>query len=270
MKSKEALELVNNGIDALAAALAKGKSDNLKRFLAVAANFHNYSLNNWCMIFAQKPDATRVAGYKAWQKLGRQVRKGEKSIKILAPRRGKRKDKDGKETDQEFLYFVTIPVFDVSQTDGDALPSVFKVEGDPGEEALLSLEAFIASEGIDLEDKESLGGALGLSYGGRIEVLASLGRPERYTTLVHELAHEMLHKDKDRRELSKAVKETEAEAVAYVVGQAVGLDSLGQAADYVQLWNGDAEVFKASLKRIQKCAKAIVEGLQKAPELAAA
>lgn len=263
MKSQAALELVNEGIDKLAAELANGKSENLKRFLAVAGRFHKYSLNNWCMIYSQKPEATRVAGYKAWQKLGRQVKKGEKSIKILAPRKGREKDKEtGKRDGKEFLYFVTIPVFDISQTEGDDLPSVFRVEGDPGQENLEILKCFILREGIELDEVESLGGALGVSYGGRIAVLESLDRPEMYTTLVHELAHEMLHKDEERRGLSKAVKETEAEAVAYVVGQAVGLDSLGQAADYVQLWNGDADVFKASLKRIQKCAKAIVEGLQ--------
>ena len=266
MKSKEAIELVDKGTKALTDALAAGKSENLKRFLAVAANFHNYSLNNWFLIFSQCPEATRVAGYKTWQKLGRQVQKGSKSIKILAPRRGKRKDAEGKETDKEFLYFTTISVFDVSMTEGDDLPSVFRIEGEVEQETLDNLEAFIASQRIDLEDKENLNGALGVSYGGRIEVKADLDRTQRFTTLVHELGHEMLHKDADRRSLSKAVKETEAEAVSFIVGQAVGIDSLGQAADYVQLWNGDSEVFAASLKRIQKCAKAIIEGIQKAPK----
>ena len=83
MKSKEALELVDAGIKTLTDELAGGKSDNLKRFLKVAANFHKYSMNNWCLIFSQKPEATRVAGYKTWQKLGRQVQAGSKGIKIL-------------------------------------------------------------------------------------------------------------------------------------------------------------------------------------------
>lgn len=256
MKSKEALDLVNRGIEALANELENGKSDNLQKFLSFAATFHNYSINNWFMIFSQKPNATRVAGYKTWQKLGRHVRKGEKSIKILAPRRGKKKDKDDKE--QEFLYFVTTSVFDVSQTEGDDLPSVFRIDGDPGQEAMESLEGAVKSQGIKLEDKDCLGGALGRSHGGKIEILSSLTRPERYVTLVHELAHEILHKDLERRELSKAVKETEAEAVSFIVGQAVGLDTLNQAADYVQLWNGDLNIFKKSLKRIQKCATTII------------
>jgi hypothetical protein len=104
-----------------------------------------------------------------------------------------------------------------------------------------------------------------VSYGGRIELLAGLEPAERFTTLAHEVAHELLHKQKDRETLSKAQKETEAEAVSFVVGQAIGVDSLGQTADYVQLWKGDAELFAACLGRIQKCAKQIIEGIQKAP-----
>jgi hypothetical protein len=264
MKSKEAMELVDAGIKTLTDELAKGKSDNLKRFLSVAANFHNYSLNNWCLIFSQKPTASRVAGYKTWQKLGRQVQAGAKGIKILAPRRGKQKDKEGNATDKEYLFFTTTSVFDVSDTEGDELPSVFRVEGEPGEH-LDALEALVESLGIKIEDKESLGGALGASYGGRIEMKEGLEPSQRFTTLVHELAHELLHKQKDRETLSKAVKETEAEAVSFVVGQAIGVDTLGQTADYVQLWKGDLDVFTASLGRIQKCAKQIIEGLQKSP-----
>lgn len=265
MKSKEAMALVDAGIETLTRELAQGRSDNLKHFLAVASNFHNYSMNNWCLIFSQRPEATRVAGYKAWQKVGRQVQAGAKGIKILAPRRGKQKDKETGERDgKEFLFFTTISVFDVADTEGDDLPSVFRVEGDPGEH-LDALEALVADLGIELTDKESLGGALGVSYGGRIEMKEGLDPSQRFTTLTHELAHELLHKQKDRETLSKAVKETEAEAVSFVVGQAIGVDSLGQTADYVQLWKGDLDVFTASLGRIQKCAKQIIEGLQKAP-----
>lgn len=264
MKSKEALELVDAGVKSLTEALAAGKSDNLKRFLTVAANFHNYSLNNWFMIFGQRPDATRVAGYKAWQKMGRQVKGGSKAIKIIAPRKGKKKDAEGNATDKEYLFFTTANVFDISDTEGEELPTVFRVEGDPGD-SLFALESFIESQGIKLEEKESLSGALGVSYGGRIEVKAGLEPAQRFTTLVHELAHELLHKQADRETLSKATKETEAEAVSFVVGQAIGVDSLGQTADYVQLWKGDLDVFNASLGRIQKCAKTIIEGLKTAP-----
>lgn len=266
MKSKEAMELVDAGVKNLTEALAAGKSDTLKAFLSMAANFHNYSFNNWCLIFSQCPHATHVAGFKAWQKMGRQVQKGQKSIKILAPRKGKQKDKEtGEEIGKEYLYFSTASVFDVSQTEGEDLPSVFKVEGDPGE-YLSILEDCIKEDDIELADEDHLGGSLGQSHGGKIKMLAGLEPAQRFTTLVHEWAHEKLHRDSDRVSLSKTQKETEAEAVAYVVGQAIGVDSLGQTADYVQLWKGDLELFHKHLGRIQKCAKEIIKSIQeKAP-----
>ena len=267
MKSNEAMEMVDVGVKSLTDALTAGKSDNLKRFLQVAANFHSYSLNNWFMIFCQRPDATRVAGYKTWQKMGRQVKAGAKGIKILAPRKGKRVDSDGNKTDKDYLYFSTATVFDIADTEGEDLPSVFRVEGDPGEH-LFALEAFIKAQGIELEDKFMLGGSLGASYGGYIEILEGLDPTQRFTTLVHELAHEMLHKQEDRASLSKAQRETEAEAVSFVVGQAIGIDSLNQTCDYVQLWKGDLDLFTSCLTRVQKCAKVIIEGLQKQPVLA--
>jgi hypothetical protein len=264
MRAKEAMELVDAGIKSLTNALAAGESDNLKAFLRMAANFHNYSLNNWCLIFSQCPQATRVAGYKTWQNLGRQVVKGGRSIKIIAPRQYKRKNKNGDEKDG--LFFCTVPVFDISQTEGEELPSVFNVEGDPGE-YLHILEELISDFKIELVDEDHLGGPLGQSHGGKIKVLANLESAQRFTTLVHELAHELLHRDTDRATLGKAQKETEAEAVSYIVGQAIGVDSLGQTADYVQLWKGDLEVFHQSLSRIQKCAKQIIEGLAKKVEV---
>jgi antirestriction protein ArdC len=263
MKSKEAMALVDKGINTLTEALEASESDNLKAFLAVAANFHNYSLNNWCLIFSQCPTATRVCGYRTWQKLGRQVIKGGKSIKILAPRKGKSKVEEGSdEKPREFMYFTTVSVFDISQTEGDEMPTVFRVEGDPGE-YLDALEDSIRADGIKLNEVEHLNGALGVSRGGKIEILEELEPARKFTTLVHEWAHEILHRDKDRVSLGKTQKETEAEAVSYVVGQAIGVDSLGQAADYVQLWKGDTEVFMKCLGRIQKCAKQIITTIQK-------
>ncbi len=263
MKTKEAMDLVDKGLKTLTDALAAGKSENLKAFLRVAANFHNYSLNNWCLIFSQCPHATRVAGYKTWQNLGRQVvKKG--GIKILAPRTYKKKDTEaGEDTGKKNIYFATVTVFDISLTEGDDLPSVFKVEGDPGE-YLGILEELVDDLGIELTWEDGhLCGALGVSKGGAISVLSSIEPAQRFTTLVHELAHELLHRTEDRASLSKQQKETEAEAVSYVVGQAIGVDSLGQTADYTHLWGGDMEIFTKHLGRIQKCAKTILEGLKK-------
>lgn len=263
MNRKDAINQVEIGLKSLGNELANGQSENLKRFLSVAANFHNYSVNNWLLIFIQCPTATRVAGYKTWQNLGRQVKKGAKSISILAPRKGKETITTGNtEKEHEFLYFVTVPVFDISATEGKELPSIFHVEGDPGDH-LESLESIIVEKGIELVECDFLNGALGESWGGKIKVLKNIAHAQRFITLVHELAHELLHRKEDRDNLTKVQKETEAEAVSFVVGQAIGVNSLGQAADYLQLWKGDLELFTKCLGRIQSCAKEIITALTK-------
>jgi antirestriction protein ArdC len=259
MKTNEASELVETGIAKLATALAEGHSDNLKNFLKTAAAFHRYSLRNWMLIYSQCPDATKVCGYIAWQKLGRQVRKGEKGLKILVPIVGKKKD----DSDKEQVYFGTGSVFDIAQTDGEDLPTVFDVAGEPGDH-LAALEDVITTSGLELNYVQDLGGALGVSRGGTIDMIEGLDASQRFTTLVHEFAHEKMHwGNPNGCDLSKKQKETEAEAVAYVVGQAIGVDSLGQTADYVQLYKGDLALFKDCLTRIQKCAKQIIQDLQK-------
>src|ERR687886_522199 len=101
-------------------------SEDFQRYLRTAATFHHYSPNNVLLILAQKSEATRVAGYKTWQSLGRQVKKGEKAIYIFAPRpyRVTTEDEQGEEQTREGLTFRSVPVFDVSQTEGDPIPTM--------------------------------------------------------------------------------------------------------------------------------------------------
>ena len=97
-------------------------SEGWRRFAETRATFHRYSFGNCQLIAYQRPDATQVAGFKSWQALGRQVRKGERSIRILAPMSVKERDEQGNETDERLTFFRAVPVFDVSQTDGEPLP----------------------------------------------------------------------------------------------------------------------------------------------------
>ena len=97
-------------------------SDGWRRFAETRAAFHRYSFGNCMLIAMQRPEAVQVAGFKAWQGLGRQVRKGERSIRILAPMTVKEHDEHGDETDERRTFFRAVPVFDISQTDGDPLP----------------------------------------------------------------------------------------------------------------------------------------------------
>jgi hypothetical protein len=135
---------------------------------------------------------------------------------------------------------------------------------------------FVASQGIELNYSERIGPAKGLSHGGKITLLLGMQPAEEFSTLVHEIGHEMLHRGDRRTLTTKQVRETEAEAVAFVVCQSVGLQTGTASADYIQLWHGDANVLRESLEAVQQTATVILGGIAQgiargiAPEPAAA
>jgi hypothetical protein len=149
----------------------------------------------------------------------------------------------------------------VSQTDGVDLPEIDGVSGDPGE-AIERLAAFVKSMGIRLVYNPTIAPALGMSYGGRIAILPGQSKAEEFSTLVHETAHELLHKAERRTATTKTVRETEAEAVAFVVGKAVGLVTGSASADYIQLYHGNASLLAESLEVIQQTASVILAALE--------
>lgn len=273
MKASELKQMVGESLDDLAEAVEQGKSEELKRYLAMLARFHRYSLRNVLLIGWQRPNATRVAGFHAWKRLGRRVKRGERGIRILAPvvRRRRQRDEDEQqnegqaenteEGEAEVATFRTVVVFDVKQTQGAQLPEFARAEGDPGEHAE-RLKQFIACRGIELAFSERTGGAEGYSAGGRIVLRKGLKPAEEFGVLAHELAHEFLHQSGGAKEQSKTVRETEAEAVAFVVCQAVGLDARHAATDYVKLYNGDRKTLMASLGRIRQTAVEIIGGIE--------
>jgi antirestriction protein ArdC len=211
-----------------------------------------------------------MAGFHDWRKLGRWVRKGEQGILILAPMIG-RKRRDEADADQpgdadskvRCLYgFRAVYVFDVSQTDGAELPEFAGIDGQPGDR-LSQLEAIVGQYGIDLAYQEPGGGALGVSKDGAIWVKPDLEPAEKFAVLVHELAHELLHQRTGRKELlSRTVRETEAEAVAFVVCRALGLETTTRSADYIQLYRGNTQTLSDSLDMIQKTAATLIAQLQ--------
>ena len=271
MKRDEAIKLVQSGFEQLESALQNGKSDQLKAYLSTMARFHNYSFRNLVMIWSQREDATKVAGFRTWQKLGRNVKKGEKGIAIFAPMRFKVKAKAGAETDSNnnqqdsstdsnsMIGFKVVHVFDISQTEGDSLPDFALVTGDVGTN-LERIQQVVVQNGIELEF-ENLGSANGYSAGGKIVIDESLSDAEKFQTIAHELAHERLHQGVRRSETTKKVRETEAEAVGFIVSQAFGLDSVTHCSDYIQLYDGNAETLRESLEQIQKTAQWIIESV---------
>ncbi len=236
---KTAREVIAENVQLLIEQLEAGHSEALTGYLNAMSRFHSYSLGNILEIARQRPDATRVAGFWTWKNLGRSVKKGEKGIRILAPIIGVRRKKDAeaekditKQNIAVLCGFRSTYVFDVSQTDGADLPDMHQVSGDPGANSE-RLAAFIRSRGVTLVYNANIAPALGMSYGGRIAILPGQSKAEEFTTLVHETAHELLHKAERRTATTKTVRETEAEAVAFVVGKAVGLVTGTASADYV-------------------------------------
>jgi len=261
-------EIIATNIKLLIEQLEAGHSEALTSYLTAISRFHNYSFGNVLEIARQMPSATRVAGFWTWKNLGRSVKAGQKGIRILAPIVGVRRKKDAdasqditKQNERVLLGFRNAYVFDVSQTDGVDLPALHEVTGDPGEN-IDRLAAFVKSKGIQLVYNAKIAPALGMSYGGRIAILPGQSKAETFATLVHETAHELLHRSDRRTATTKTVRETEAEAVAFVVGKAVGLVNEEASASYIQLYKGNASLLAESLEVIQQTASVILAALE--------
>lgn len=258
--------LVAQALETLASAIERGESEQLKAYLAAVARFHAYSIGNVFLIAVQRPDATRVAGFRTWQKLGRHVRKGEKGIHILAPivwRKRREEAEEGPTEDadeDESVRFRSVCVFDVAQTEGKPLPEFAQARGEPGGYTGRLMQ-FAAEQGILVEFSDAIGSAEGLSAGGKIILRKGLPPAEEFSVLAHELAHELLHRGDEEKPASRIVRETEAEAVAFVVCQAVGLEAAGAATDYIHLYQGNKETLLESLQRIRQAAVKIAKSI---------
>jgi hypothetical protein len=233
-------------------------SEAMLRYLDTFARFHQYSIFNAWLIMAARPNATAVAGFHAWHKLGRFVRQGERGIPILAPIivGGKRPD----DTEEKCLRgFKVVHVFDVSQTDGEPLPEPPNWKS-PEKNALLSqrLTAFAQGYGITVTEGSLPGEMQGVSKGGRIELAPTAGT----TTLIHEIAHELMHKAPDAP-VRRGIRELEAEAVAFVVGRHFGLEG-SSSPNYIALHGATAELIIAHLERIRATVKELLTTLDPA------
>jgi hypothetical protein len=263
MKIEQAKQIANTAIEQLSQALEQGQSQTLKNYLAAIGRFHRYSLRNVMLIATQNPTASYVAGYNAWRTLGRFVKKGEQGILILAPIvRGKNSNTKQVETDESStpVGFRAAYVFDISQTDGKELPQLNGVNGNPSEYRE-RLGKLVAEQGIVLEYSGDIAPARGRSSGGKITLLPGQSAAEDFATLAHELAHEMLHRDQRRAQTTKRVRETEAEAVSFIVCSGIGLETGSAAQDYIQLYDGDAKLLTESLEHIQRTASRILNSI---------
>jgi hypothetical protein len=264
MKSEEIHKLTTNAIEQLTCALNAGKSQELIRYLVAMGRFHHYSLHNVMLIAVQRPSASHVAGFHTWKKLGRVVNRGERGIYILAPITTKKRpaDVDPEEEPQSGVAgFRACVVFDESQTSGRPLPTIGHVSGDP-QEYHERLVRFVASEGIALVRSSDIAPAKGISEGGEITLLPGMPTAEEFAVLVHETAHELLHHQPRRAATTKCLRETEAEAVAFVVCHAIGLNTGTAAQDYIQLYNGGSATLLESLEHVRLASTRILDGIQ--------
>ena len=257
---------------AMEATLSSLTTDNRwEAYLSVMAKFHRYSVNNSLLIFCQRPDATLVKGYHGWKTLGRQVRRGERGITILAPLIKREVLETGQDPEPHVVGFRAVSVFDVAQTDGEPLrgmPELLQT-ADYGQ----LLEAIHQAIPFPVSLVPSLNGANGVfnTQARTIAVVESLAPDMRTKTLLHEWAHG-LRDPADQR--SRNEEEVIAEATAYVVASHYGLDTRRYSVGYVASWSeGDGKSVLKVTEEILRRGQAIVAPLdeylqerQRAPE----
>ncbi len=238
-----------------------------KQFLAVAARFHRYSPNNVFLILAQAPNATRVAGYRRWQSLGRQVRKGERGIAILAPcvKRARPVDDDEEAERPELVRilrgFRVAHVWDITQTDGEPLPDVRPtlLTGEAPVGLWDALAQELSDAGYALERGDCQGANGRTSYLTRtVTVRDDVDDAQAVRTLIHELAHVWLHDPQDGAH-HRGRAEVEAESVAYIVSEVAGLQPEAYSLPYVAVWSdGDIDTVRSTATTVLATARRVL------------
>ncbi len=241
-------------------------SEAFKRYLAAQALFHHYSARNVFLILFQRPEATRVAGYTTWQKLGRQVRRGETGITIFAPAPFKQSTIDattGEVIEELIPRFKTATVFDIAQTVGEPLPTIKlgEIAGNAPEGAYAVLVDFAASIGYSMVPHPENDEAEGRCNYQNQTISVQTATPERMLhVLIHELAHALTAAIRQARDRTE--RETLAEGVAFVVCMAIGLDAGAYAFPYIAGYVGQkdgAAIITRLMDTIQKTAAQIIE-----------
>jgi antirestriction protein ArdC len=238
----------------------------------VQRRFHRYSWGNTLLIAAQRPDATRVAGFHSWLRLGRHVRKGEHGIAILAPVVPRLRVVDGDSGDERWVAgrphaFRVAHVFDVSQTDGEELaaPPVTRLEGGDPSDWYTQLRDVAHGLQFTVEEDylpDAVNGDCNHAL-RRIRIEVRNGQRHQVKTLAHELGHAILHAD--RAGLSREQAELEAESVAYIVCAGLGIDTSEYSFGYLAVWAGGGEqarrAIAESAQRIQTAAHVVLDAV---------
>jgi len=267
LQTKEKPNKTNKAATLLAESVTKlMNSDTYKKALSFRKKLYSYSFRNVWLIYCQNPEATLVAGYSKWKELGRQVKKGEKSLAILAPLI--KKDKETK--DSELIGFRSASVFDVSQTDGPDLPELprpqlLTKDNQKIQAAIKTLEAFAKQRGNPVSYKDIKANGLYSLKTKAITINKSLPPLQTLKTLTHELAHAIMHANistlKTITEQTHTL-ELEAESCAYLVCDSLGLDTSQYSFAYLANWAEDPKELLSAAEKACKAADSILEALE--------
>ena len=271
-------QLAQASIDSLTQAIESGRDEALFTYLQTMAKFPTYSARNVLLIAAQRPTATHLEGIRSWRELGRSVRPGEKGIRIFAPTVGIKQDSKSQaqdatkssrkrkmqEPEMQLLGFRAVSVFDISQTGGEAQPES-RQPVDVAEK-LEKLTAFVQAHGMTIEFVDWIGEKKGNSYRGTIRLLPNMPAAEGFPVLLREVASQLLYTIKRRTFVTRDLHQQETKAAAFVVCQALGLDSKTAFSD-CQLYYGDSRLLSESLAVVHRTAAVILGAIS--PEMVA-
>ena len=279
-KIKAALDRIESSLAAI------NTNEDWLQYLCFQSKFYNYSFSNAMLIFSQNPEASYVKGYKAWNQLGRYVKKGSKGLAILAPcfkktevfkepeNKSEYQDAEGeKETRRVVSGFRVTYVYDIADTDGsdEYLPVLVKGlagNSEAEKEIYERLLAFISTEHIVTEVTGTVSkGSYNLDT-GIICVRADLAYLQKIKTLLHEYAHAldfMMHPESD---VSRNRRELIAESVAFVVAMRLGLDTSSYSMSYIKSWLKDTDELKIIADTVQKVSARIINNLAKSSDSA--
>ena len=279
-KIKAALDRIETSLQAI------NTNEDWLKFLCFQSKFYNYSYGNTILIYSQNPEASYVKGYKAWNQLGRFVKRGSKGLAILAPcykkvevfkepeERSVYQDAEGeKETKRVLSGFRVTYVYDIADTDGsdEYLPVLVKGlagNSDAEKEIYERLLAFISTEHTVKEIAETASkGSYNLDT-GIICVRADLEYLQKIKTLLHEYAHAMDFKMHPEQDVSRNRRELIAESVAFVVAMRLGLDTSSYSMSYIKSWLKDADELKIIADIVQKVSARIIQNLAESSDSA--
>lgn len=235
-------------------------SEKMQEYFDFTAKFYKYSWNNRILIHSQKPNASFIAGFNTWKnEFERHVKKGSSAIWIFAPRFYKIKEEVMKQNEKgewkltidetEHIYFVPVPVFDISQTEGKPIPKIdYGTNTNDHKDLLIKFEGMLSSENIKLEYKPMDDFNFGYNQKGIIVLNSNKSADDNLRTGFHEYAHDVLHWAENRGEYTKKQKETEAEATTFIICRFLGIET--KAYNYLALYKSDSELILNSIERI--------------------